>query len=127
MARCFINAFDHEAVGYIVKHRHVGKKSVILKHSIHVALIGRNTFRGDAEDFHVARSWLLETRNKPEAGGFAGAGGAKQGEEFAFGNVECHIVHGAHGAKVAADILKTDGCCHDIKIPAKLPWRESFK
>ncbi len=77
VARCLVDAFDHQAVGHIIKHGHVGEKRVVLKDRIHVALIGRNTFRGDAEDFHVAGGGLLEARNEPEAGGFAGPGRAQ--------------------------------------------------
>jgi hypothetical protein len=75
----------------------------------------------------MAGGGLFKARNKPQAGSFAGAGGTEHGEEFAFGYIEGHIVHGAHGAEVATDILKTYGCCHDIKIPAKLSLAGIFQ
>jgi hypothetical protein len=37
VARFLINAFDHETVGDIIQHGHVGEKGVVLKYGIHIA------------------------------------------------------------------------------------------
>jgi hypothetical protein len=73
----------------------------------------RQAFGRLAEDFDMAGGWLFEAGDKPQAGGFAGARWAEQGEEFTLGNVQRHIVDGPDGAEMTGNVLKGNGGSHE--------------
>src|SRR5262245_34041454 len=91
----------------------MGEERVVLEYRVDAALVGRQAFGGIAEDFDVARRRLLETGDQAQAGCLARARRAEHGEEFTLGDLERHIIDGAHAAEVPRHMLETDGGDHE--------------
>src|SRR5699024_7491896 len=53
----------------------------------------------------VAAGDVIELDDRPAGGGFAAAGLTHQAEDLALANLEAHIVHSLHRAKVLAQVL----------------------
>ena len=100
---------DHQAIGDVLRHGHMGEQGVVLEHGVDVALIGRHAGHGAAVDQHLARGRLLEAGDQPQAGGLARARRPQHGEELAVGDVEADVVDGPHLAVVPADLAEGDG------------------
>ncbi len=67
------HAADHQSIGDVVRHVHVGKQGIVLEHGVDVALIGRDAGHRTVVDADLAGRWLLEPGDQPEAGGLARA------------------------------------------------------
>ena len=62
-------------------------------------LVGVDAFHHLAVDDDLALGRVLESREHAQQRRLAAAGGAEQGEEFAFGNVEVRVVDGDDGSR----------------------------
>ena len=107
-ALLFTHATDHQTVGNVVHHVHVGEEGVVLKHGIDRTTIRRNTVHPLAKNGNVARSRLLKTRHQSQAGGLAGTGRPQHAEELALVNRQVDLVHRLDRAEVAAGPDQTD-------------------
>jgi hypothetical protein len=108
------NALDHEAVGDVLADRHMREEGVVLEHRVDVALVGRNAFRGLAENLDVTFVGLLETGNETQARRLARARRSEHGEELAFSDVEGDAIDGTDRAEVAAAVDEPNGWRHGL-------------
>jgi hypothetical protein len=108
----FIDTLDHQSIGDVLHHRHVGKQCVILENGIHVAFIGRNVAGVGAVNQDFAGGGPFEAGNQPEAGCLPGAGWAEHGKEFTVGHFKTDAVNGADLSIIPTDIFKTDSRIH---------------
>jgi hypothetical protein len=87
--------FAFEAEFYVLTHGEVGEESVALENSGNVALIGWEVGYVLAFQQDGAGGGDFKACDHAERGGFAAAGGANQGVEFAGGETQVDVVYGA--------------------------------
>ena len=83
-----------QAVGHVVKHVVVREQGVALEHHGGVALVGGQGVDGLAAQIDLALVRAFKARDHAQRGGFAAAGGAKQGDEGTGLHLQRHVVHG---------------------------------
>ena len=81
-----------QAVGDILRHRHVGEERVVLEHGVDVAPVGRQVGHVFAADADGAGIRQLEAADHPQHGRLSGARGAQQRDETARLDLERDIV-----------------------------------
>ena len=88
---------------------HVREERVVLEHDTDVTLVWRGADDLDIAETNAAVVGADEAGEHHQQGGFAGAGGAEQGEEFAAGDVEIDLVERAHQAVGLGHLTDGDG------------------
>jgi len=98
-------------------HRHVRPQGIGLKDDPDLAFLRWQMVRaaeyGLAVKGDLAAEDSLESRDHAQYGGLAAAAGAEQGEKFAVGNLQAHVIDGRHIAKALADMAEAQsghGC-----------------
>ncbi len=71
-----------QAVGHVLRHRHVREEGVVLEDDADVALVGRQVVDDGAVDAHATGRLAHEARDDAEEGGLAAARGAEQGHDL---------------------------------------------
>src|SRR5882762_61929 len=85
---------DPQTEGDILKHRHVPKQGVVLKHEAH-STFSRGLLRDIAAvEADRPRVCELKSSNNSQERRLARAGRAEQGDQFAAGNGEIYVVQG---------------------------------
>jgi hypothetical protein len=72
-----------QAKCHVFEHGHMGKQGVALKDGINVAMFRRNVGDIPIVEFDMAHINAFQPGNQAKHSGFAAAGRAEQGEEFA--------------------------------------------
>ena len=114
------DTLDHQPVGHIVAHIHMRKQRVVLKDSIHIALVGRHAARLLAKNPDFAIGGFLEAGDQPQAGRLAGPGGSQHGEEGPFRDGKVNPIDRAYGAEMARDANEFNSSGHaTTRFPAR--------
>src|SRR3990167_5973869 len=98
-----------QAEGDVVEHRHVAKQGVVLEHEADVAVahvMAGNVF---AMELDAAGVGGFQAGDDTQQAGFAAAGRAEQGHQFAAVDVQVDVVQGTESAEVFADIADFNG------------------
>ena len=106
---CLIRLFDGQGIGHVFKHGHVRPHGVALEHHADVALFRRQkdlvAGYNPVVKAHGAAGGLFKARDDAQHGGFAAAGGAQQGNEFAIFKDGVKVFQYNGRAKGLGDIL----------------------
>ena len=101
---------DLQAVGDVVKDRHVREKRVVLKHESEAAFVGGHGRDVGPVHENLTGGGRLKTRDHAQRGGLAAARGAEEGEKFAGAHLEVDVVDGEELLvvlhKAAADVFE---------------------
>ncbi len=112
-----------EAVGDVLRHRHVREQRVILEHDAGPAPARRQMVDGLVIEQHAALALPDEAGNDAQQRGLAAAGRTQQRDELPARNIEIDVAHGDELAEAMADVLKAQ------PVPAMRrhdPWWLSF-
>ena len=103
-----VHLLDLQAEGDILVHGHGGEQSVALEHHADVTLFDGcvgDVLAADADSTGTGRD---EAGDGTQGGGLTTAGGAKEGEELTFVDVNVDVLQGFEGAKSHFDMFKID-------------------
>jgi hypothetical protein len=101
-------AFTHlQAKADVLRHVHIGKQRIALKHHADAAFLRRLVGDFIAADADAARGRGFKAGNHAQHGGFAAAGRAEEGNELALFDAHIEVVH--HDMVVKALVQIIDG------------------
>ncbi len=95
------DSLELEAVGDVLRHRHVRENGIGLEHHVHGPLVWRQIHHVDTVQQQLALGRRLEAGDRAEQGRLAAARRAEQGEELARHDVQRHVVECDHAAAEA--------------------------
>ncbi|GMA87618.1 hypothetical protein GCM10025868_28680 [Angustibacter aerolatus] len=114
-----LDAGDLQGEAHVVGDAHVRVQRVVLEDHRDVAVLRRLVGDVAVTDEDAAGVDVLETREHPQGGGLAAAGGADEDEELAVLDLEVEGVHGglvAPGVHARRLVVRDSG--HDESIPS---------
>jgi hypothetical protein len=82
------------------------KQCVVLKDNANLAQIGRQIIHGTITNHHLTGSLTQETRNNAQKRGFAAAGRAEQGDQFASLHFKRDIIYGTRGPITMDNVIQ---------------------
>ena len=103
-----------ETVGYVLPDGQVGEDGVVLEDHANVALVGGNIVDPLFAKVKIAALDGVKTGDHPQKRGFAAAGGAKKGKEFALLNVQRNAVQRGEIAVALYGVLNNDLIAHVV-------------
>ena len=83
---------DFQGIANVLLHAHVGEQGVVLKHRVHVPLVGLGVGHVLALQQHPALVGVLQPGDDAQGGGFAAARGAQQRDELPLGRLQIDAV-----------------------------------
>src|SRR5260370_40894562 len=87
-----LEAFELERQHDVAKHRGPRHQGRLLKHEADFRLVTAMLLGFHAAPRNAAACWLAKPGDHPQGGGFAAAGRAKQGDEFAVPDGEIELI-----------------------------------
>ncbi len=98
LALCTRDALYAQAIGDVVRDRHVREQRVVLEHRVDVPLVRRAIRDVGAVELHLACVGALEARDDPERRRLPGARRAEKREELSAPDLEIDVIDGDHVA-----------------------------